>query len=310
MIQFSKHLSCSFLLLLLPLSIVHAQWAPRPITQQADSLMQHGKFKEALNTYREGYRQDPKDQYHLEQLVFALGRTGQLDSCFKYLAIKTRNDTSAAYFVEGSFYYLLEDPRWKTFQDDMIARINYKMGNPYKDLDYARALWRMQVRDQAFYPEDQVAEQEFGFDNPLSKAIWELKERLNHENQAELIALIEKKGWPRKSQVGGLAASAAFFIIQHSDTQKQMRFLPEIKKLCAQKEANWPEYALMYDRIELAQGRPQRYGSQLNFNPMTNQYELGNLEDPAKVDTWRQEVGLEPLAEYLANWGLKWEAPK
>lgn len=310
MIQFSKHLSCSFLLLLLPLSVIQAQWAPRPITLQADSLMQNGKFKEALKAYQEGYRQDPKDPFHLEQLVFALGRTGQVDSCFKYLAIKTRNDTSAAYFAEGAFYYLLDDPRWKTYQDEMITRINHKMGNPYKDLEYARTLWRMQVLDQAFYPEDQVAQQQFGFDNPVSNAIWELKERLNKENQAALLELIEKKGWPRKSQVGGIAAGAAFLIIQHSDTQKQMRFLPEIKKLCEQNEANWPEYALMYDRTELAQGRPQRYGSQLNFNPMTNQYELSNLEDPAKVDLWRAEVGLGPLADYLANWGLKWEAPK
>jgi hypothetical protein len=35
--------------------------------------------------------------------------------------------------------------------------------------------------------------------------------------------------------------------------------------------------------------------------------ELYPLEDEAKVDAWRMEIGLEPLKEYLARTGIKYK---
>ncbi|MGC4058894.1 MAG: hypothetical protein QM743_12365 [Chitinophagaceae bacterium] len=55
---------------------------------------------------------------------------------------------------------------------------------------------------------------------------------------------------------------------------------------------------------------PQRYGSQVNYNPQTQQYELFPLEDDRKVDAWRKEAGMIPLADYLAHWNIQWPEKK
>ena len=124
------------------------------------------------------------------------------------------------------------------------------------------------------------------------------------------MALVEEKGWPKNTEVGGKAASAAFLIIQHSDAQKQKKYLPMIEQLCKEKEASWQSYALMYDRIQTSDNLPQKYGSQVKYNTTTKKYELLPLLDETKVDEWRKEIGMQPLATYLANWDIKYEVKK
>ena len=134
-----------------------------------------------------------------------------------------------------------------------------------------------------------------------------LKSNITPQNQKDLEALIAKKGWPKISNVGSSAASSAFLIIQHADLAKQKKYLPIIKKLCEENEAHWGSYALMYDRVQVRENKPQRYGSQVHRNPKTNIDEPYPLEDESKVDEWRKEMGMQPLAEYLMRWNIKWE---
>ncbi|MBK7992431.1 MAG: hypothetical protein IPK14_03155 [Blastocatellia bacterium] len=50
-------------------------------------------------------------------------------------------------------------------------------------------------------------------------------------------------------------------------------------------------------------GKKQLYGSQLSISS-EGEAGLMPLEDP-NVDKLRKEVGLEPLAQYIKNFGLK-----
>jgi hypothetical protein len=38
-----------------------------------------------------------------------------------------------------------------------------------------------------------------------------------------------------------------------------------------------------------------------------NEYYISPMEDPDHVDARRAEVGLQPLAEYVQHWNLKWD---
>jgi hypothetical protein len=55
--------------------------------------------------------------------------------------------------------------------------------------------------------------------------------------------------------------------------------------------------ALLTDRVRVAEGRPQVYGTQYcraeagEFGPFP-------IEDPEYVDARREEVGMEPFADY------------
>jgi hypothetical protein len=65
--------------------------------------------------------------------------------------------------------------------------------------------------------------------------------------------------------------------------------------------------ALLIDRVRMGNDEPQLYGSQLRMNQETGQWELYDLADPAEVDMRRAEMGLEPLADYLARFGLEYD---
>ena len=63
----------------------------------------------------------------------------------------------------------------------------------------------------------------------------------------------------------------------------------------------------MEDRVALAEGRPQTYGSQLRQNGNDSRLFVSPLLDPDHVDERRAAIGLPPMAEYLKHWKLPWD---
>jgi hypothetical protein len=276
-----------------------------------DSLRQIGDIKGTVIAYKQMYQSQGKDFKGFYNYACALAVDGQADSAFKYLDSEYVNYKVDPFaFCDPDFLALRKDKRWDAFENRLIAEIQKKNNQPYKDVEYAKELWLMMAKDQAYYDCIQIAKEKTGMNSLVVQAIWELKERINDENQKELEKLIEDKGWPKKSQVGERATTGAFLIIQHSDADKQKKYLPTIEKLCKGNEARWGDYALMYDRIQISDKKPQKYGSQIQFNDQTQKYELFPLLDEEKVDQWRKEAGLGPLVEYLANWNIKFEPKK
>ena len=122
--------------------------------------------------------------------------------------------------------------------------------------------------------------------------------------------IINKYGWPKATDFGGVGVGAAFLIIQHSNLELQKKYLPLLEVAAKTKEANWEEVALMTDRILTAENKPQIYGSQVTYNEKTKQYELFPIKDPEYVDKRRAEKGMIPLKDYVSNWGIKFEVPQ
>lgn len=87
-------------------------------------------------------------------------------------------------------------------------------------------------------------------------------------------------------------------LVHHGGTdEEKRRLLALIEPLALAGRFNQQRYALMYDRQAESEGRPQRYGSQdACVNGMTTLYPV---EDIARVDERRAEMGMEPLAQYL-----------
>jgi len=271
---------------------------------KADSLRHEGDMTGALEEFKKTYAANPKDKNNIYNYACALSVTEQIDSAFKYLNISIEMDTSIQAFSDPDFLHLRESPKWDTFENRLIFLLKKLPHLPFKDFEYAKKLWKMSALDQAYYNDIEIAENKIGKNSSVTFALKDLKNKINKENQEELEKLIEVKGWPKRSEVGGTASMAAFLIIQHSDLKKREKYLPVIKKLCEQNEAFWQNYALMYDRIQTNENKPQKYGSQVKYNEQTKKYELFPLEDEAKVDEWRKEMGLGPLSEYVSQWGI------
>lgn len=76
--------------------------------------------------------------------------------------------------------------------------------------------------------------------------------------------------------------------------------LPEIEKdVRAKRLPDGQGYALLYDRLQLMLGRKQCYGSQIGQNDKGKLVVLP-LEGRARVDEYRKEMSMPPLADYLA----------
>jgi hypothetical protein len=119
---------------------------------------------------------------------------------------------------------------------------------------------------------------------------------LNHRQALELAAIVEEHGWPGRSLVGNDGSHAAWFTLQHAlpDPGIMRRLLPILKDAIARGDAAPAQAAYVEDRISFMEGRPQRYGTIFDWDEK-GRLSPWRLEDPERVDEFRQSVGLPPL---------------
>lgn len=130
---------------------------------------------------------------------------------------------------------------------------------------------------------------------------------LDASNTAWLKSIVDRDGWPTIGHVGEQGANDAWLLAQHADhdVDFQEHCVGLLREAAEHGQASKKHLAYLEDRVALHRGRPQRYGTQ--FVPTATGVQPYRLEDPARVDAWRAEVGLEPLAEYAAR--LRGERP-
>ena len=141
-----------------------------------------------------------------------------------------------------------------------------------------------------------------------------VKERLQKMQYADSVNLLkiqkilDQYGWVGFDQVGRTGAMTIFLVIQHSSLPVQQKYLPMMREAVAKKQAVAGNLALLEDRVAISEGRKQVYGSQLQTDKVTGKNFLSPLEDPDHVDERRAAVGLGPLAEYLKQFDVEWDA--
>lgn len=160
----------------------------------------------------------------------------------------------------------------------------------------------------------------FGMNKPGTKEFQERAE-WGYRNLAEIKAaerasarwadsVINRHGWLGYKQIGMTGYNTMFSIIQHADLETQERYLPLFKKAVADKKMLPSHCAMLYDRIEMRNRRPQRYGTQV-ARISSRDSDIYPLLDPDSVDHYRRELGMvQHFAGYLKIFGLKWDAER
>jgi uncharacterized protein DUF6624 len=171
-------------------------------------------------------------------------------------------------------------------------------------------LENMMEEDQRFRTRASEVEQKYGPNSKELEALWKEQTELDNRLLNRVEAIIKEYGWPGKNLVGADASLAAFLIIQHADYEYQKKYFPLMYEAMKKGEIESRHLALLEDRILMREGKKQIYGSQLKRNEATGKYELWPIEDEENLDKRRTSVGLEPIAEYLKNFGLTYVAPK
>lgn len=160
--------------------------------------------------------------------------------------------------------------------------------------------WMMPFRDQQIT--DEVAF-EASLDAPRKaefKRFSETLRRIDSENTDYLKKIVDQHGWPTYTLVGKDGANAAWLLVQHADlSPKFQRKCLDLMTQIPRDEISQQDVAYLTDRVLLAEGKKQVYGTQ--FTLMNGEYGPRPLEDESNVDQRRKEVGLSPLAQYAAE---------
>ena len=121
-------------------------------------------------------------------------------------------------------------------------------------------------------------------------------------NAARLAAILDEHGWPGEPQVGQDGAEAAWLIAQHAIAQPAMQrsALAALWEATERGEVPALQPAMLEDRIRTFEGRPQRYGTQFDWDANGELSPLP-IEDADGVDDRRRLLGLAPLEQELAE---------
>ena len=143
---------------------------------------------------------------------------------------------------------------------------------------------------------DQAARERL-MEDPATETVEAIRQ-VDEANTAWLERVVRERGWPGRSLVGEDGAQAAWYLVQHADHQPafQRTCLDLMDDAVARGEASAAEWAYLTDRVLLAEGRPQRYGTQFTMGP--DGLEPQPMEAPDRVDERRASAGLGALAEY------------
>lgn len=124
--------------------------------------------------------------------------------------------------------------------------------------------------------------------------------RVHQRNAPRLRRIIEAIGWPGADLVGSDGAEAAWLILQHAISEPDLlrRALPLLMTAAREGNADAAHAAMLEDRIRFFEGRPQRYGTQLDWDA-AGSLSPGEIEDPQNLAERRAAVGLPPLEEQI-----------
>ncbi|MDQ2674652.1 MAG: hypothetical protein M3Y40_08340 [Chloroflexota bacterium] len=123
---------------------------------------------------------------------------------------------------------------------------------------------------------------------------------VDRQNTTRMHEILEEHGWPGWSLVGEEGSTAAWVLVQHADLEPEFQelALAHLMGAVAAQDASRGDLAYLIDRVRVAKGLPQVYGTQVGPGPDGDLAPRTPIEDPENVDARRAEAGLGTLEEY------------
>lgn len=244
----------------------------------ADSLFESGLYGEAKQMYDLAFSEDRYIlPYHLSEVARKMMGIRNDDAALTYLNHRAK--------MEPDFY---EEPSacpFPTLRDTFEVRQrkwNYDLAQKqllewiFERDNHDRMLWFQAANRRHESPErvERLARRAMDTDST------------NLEMATRILA---ETGYPSKSRVGDFASQAVWLVIQHSDLEVQKQYLPQLEEAARNGDLPPAMIAALKDRIDVREGHPQQYGTQLGPDG------LCPLLDASRVNEWRKEVGLPPI---------------
>ncbi|WOD43550.1 DUF6624 domain-containing protein [Hwangdonia lutea] len=124
----------------------------------------------------------------------------------------------------------------------------------------------------------------------------------NHKINEKIVKnILDKYGWPTKEMAGENGNWIICNVIQHSDNEIRIQYLPMMRQAVKDKKLEPRFFVRAEDRIATERGDLQIYGGQMKYYPETKSFNLWPVYDPANIDKRRTAIGLDSIAIFLKN---------
>ena len=168
----------------------------------------------------------------------------------------------------------------------------------------SRTLLRRAARDQLYRQNWSAGAQIWSELSPGAEARVRIRMfragcEVDRDNTEWLKADVATNGWFTLPANGQRASSAAWLMAQHADRDRdfQRHVLALMEPLVETGEVSKGNYAYLWDRIAVAENRPQRYGSQGTCTA-PGRWEPNTLEAPERVEALREWADIGSLSQY------------
>lgn len=141
---------------------------------------------------------------------------------------------------------------------------------------------------------DQAVRPAVGFSDSIRNPAFVRRMHLQDSiNAVKLREIIDRFGWPTRTMVGARGASAAFLVAQHNASLQPLAL--RLMRALPATEVQQSELAMLEDRVLVAEGKPQKYGTQ--FTPDGSAF--FPVDSLSRLEARRAEAGLPPMPVYL-----------
>jgi len=280
------------------------------LIKKADSLYNAKDFNTSAQVYSSafkvnGWKGRSDDRYNA---ACAWALANNADSAFFQLnriAAKANYANYGHVSKDADLNLLHQDRRWQSLLE--IIKQNKEKAEANLNRPLAAQLDSVYIEDQKYRLQIVDIEKKYGWQSREMKAHWKLINEKDSINLIKITSILDTSGWLGAEVIGQEGNAALFLVIQHADLAVQVKYLPMMREAVKKGTAAASSLALLEDRVALRLGRKQIYGSQIGRDLATKLYYVQPLDDPDHVDRRRAEVGLPPLADYVARWQIKWD---
>ena len=141
--------------------------------------------------------------------------------------------------------------------------------------------------------------EKYGVESKEVQGQQEIYERNHAINERKVKVILDKYGWPGKDIIGEQGNWTICNVIQHSDNEIRIKYLPMMRQAVKDKKLHPRFLVRTEDRIATERGDLQIYGGQMKYYPETKSFNVWPVYDPVNIDKRRAEIGLEPISEFL-----------
>lgn len=141
----------------------------------------------------------------------------------------------------------------------------------------------------------------YGTESELVKEQQAIYKSNHRVNELKVKNILDTYGWPTKEMAGEQGNWTICNVIQHSDNEVRVHYLPMMRQAVKDKKLEPRFLVRAEDRIATERGDLQIYGGQMKYYPETKSFNLWPVFEPENIDKRRTEIGLDSISIFLKN---------